>query len=121
MIFGDLPPNSSVILLQLLLPAACIINFPTFVLPVNATLLIFICDEIASPAVAPNPGMTLTTPRGKPASRISDAIYNAVNGVCSAGFNTIQQPHARAGANFHATINAGKFQGVIWPTIPIGS
>ena len=42
-------------------------------------------------------------------------------GVCSAGFITTVQPAARAGANFHAAINKGKFQGIICPTTPIGS
>ncbi|CSA10457.1 Uncharacterised protein [Vibrio cholerae] len=42
-------------------------------------------------------------------------------GVCSAGLSTTQQPAARAGANFHAAISIGKFQGMICPTTPIGS
>ncbi|CSI23451.1 Uncharacterised protein [Vibrio cholerae] len=35
--------------------------------------------------------------------------------------STTQQPAARAGANFHAAISIGKFQGMICPTTPIGS
>ena len=42
-------------------------------------------------------------------------------GVCSAGLSTTQQPAARAGASFHVAIRIGKFQGMIWPTTPMGS
>ena len=45
-------------------------------------------------------------------SAISDATYNAVRGVCSAGFITTTFPVARAGPSFHACINNGKFQGI---------
>ncbi|ETJ85933.1 hypothetical protein D041_4166, partial [Vibrio parahaemolyticus EKP-008] len=34
-------------------------------------------------------------------------------GVCSAGFNTTQQPAASAGASFQAAMSIGKFQGMI--------
>ena len=36
-----------------------------------------------------------------------DAMYRAVNGVCSAGLRTTQFPVARAGANFHVAIKIG--------------
>ena len=36
-----------------------------------------------------------------------EATYNAVSGVCSAGFNTIVQPEAKAGAHFHDNIAMG--------------
>ena len=45
----------------------------------------------------------------------------AVNGVCSAGFNTTVQPHANAGPTFQAYIGRGKFHGIIPPATPIGS
>ena len=45
----------------------------------------------------------------------------AESGVCSAGFSTIVQPAASAGAIFHAAIINGKFHGMIWPTTPTGS
>jgi hypothetical protein len=63
----------------------------------------------------------LTTPGGNPASSIKEAIFKADNGVCSAVFMTTVQPAARAGANFHACINMGKFHGMICPTTPTGS
>lgn len=43
------------------------------------------------------------TPSGNPAIFERAAAYNALNGVCSAGFNTIVQPAASAGAHFHDT------------------
>ena len=47
-------------------------------------------------------------------------MRRAVNGVCSAGFITTVLPQARAGPHFQASINSGKFQGMIWPTTPTG-
>jgi hypothetical protein len=41
------------------------------------------------------------------------AILNADRGVCSAVFMTTVHPAARAGANFQACINIGKFHGMI--------
>ena len=43
-----------------------------------------------------------------------------MRGVVSAGFSTQVLPAARAGANFHAAISRGKFQGMIWPATPRG-
>lgn len=42
-------------------------------------------------------------------------------GVCSAGFTTVQQPAAKAGAIFQVAISNGKFHGIIWATTPNGS
>lgn len=36
-------------------------------------------------------------------------MRRAVRGVCSAGLRTTVQPAAKAGPNFHACINKGKF------------
>jgi hypothetical protein len=44
-----------------------------------------------------------------------------VSGVSSAGFSTIVQPVASAGAIFSITIGSGEFHGVIAPQTPIGS
>ncbi len=44
-----------------------------------------------------------------------------MSGVCSAGFSTIVQPAARAGATFQEAISSGKFQGMICPATPTGS
>jgi hypothetical protein len=45
--------------------------------------------------LSPNPGRTLTTPSGTPASAQSLASSTAVQGVCSAGFRTTLLPAAR--------------------------
>ena len=47
------------------------------------------------------------TPAGNPASTDKEAMYNAVSGVCSAGFSTTVLPAAKAGPNFHASIKIG--------------
>jgi hypothetical protein len=65
--------------------------------------------------------MMLTTPGGNPASAISLAVNSAVRGVNSLGLSTTVFPHASAGPNFHASMRRGKFQGMIWPTTPMGS
>src|SRR3954463_5229552 len=44
----------------------------------------------------------------------------AVIDVVSAGLRTTVLPAANAGAIFHAAINRGKFQGMIWPATPTG-
>lgn len=44
------------------------------------------------PAADPNPGTTLTTPAGIPASFTSSANTSAVKGVCSAGLTTTVHP-----------------------------
>ena len=61
------------------------------------------------------------TPSGILALIHSSAKNKAVKEVYSAGFNTTVLPEAIAGAIFHASINIGKFQGIIWPTTPIDS
>ena len=48
-------------------------------------------------------------------------MASAESGVCSAGFSTIVQPAARAGADLRAGIAAGKFQGVMPAVTPTGS
>ena len=87
----------------------------------NAILSTSICPESAAPAVGPNPGTTLMTPSGNPTSWASFATRRAVSGVCSAGLRMRVLPQARAGPHFHACMSSGKFQGMIWPTTPIGS
>jgi len=67
---GDFPPNSRVTLFKFEIPALAIISCPTSVLPVKATLSINGCLTIAYPT-SPNPGRTLITPSGNPASRAS--------------------------------------------------
>ena len=96
-------------------------SLPTSVEPVKATLSTSGCSAKAAPAVSPYPVTMLTTPSGTPASWISSPNRRAESGVCSAGLSTIVHPAASAGASFHAAIMSGKFQGMIWPTTPIGS
>ena len=50
----------------------------------------------------------------------SACMASATSGVCSAGFRITVQPTASAGEILRATIEAGKFHGVIVPTTPTG-
>ena len=119
MMFGDLPPSSSVTRLSAL-PAFAPISRPTAVEPVKAILSTPGWSTSAAP-VSPSPVTTFSTPAGMPASSASSPTRSAVSGVCSAGLSTIVQPAARAGAIFHAAISSGKFHGMIWPHTPTGS
>ena len=101
--------------------AALAISLPTSVDPVNATLSTSWWEASAAPAVSPNPGTTLITPSGRPASAISPASRSAVSGVCSAGLRITVLPVASAGPSFQAAMSSGKFHGMIWPTTPTGS
>ncbi len=58
------------------------------------------------PATAPRPGTMLTTPSGRPASRISSAIFSDVSGVISAGFITMRV----AGGERRRHLPAGEHQ-----------
>ena len=55
-----------------------------------------------------------------PASSASTAIASAESGVWYAGFRTIVQPAARAGAALRVIIADGKFHGVIPAVTPTG-
>ena len=116
---GDLPPSSRVSFLPV--PAvASRIRRPTSVEPVNAILSMPSWRTISSP-VRPSPVTILSTPGGRPASWHSSANRSAVRLVNSAGLSTTVLPVASAGATFHASINSGKFHGMIWPATPTGS
>ena len=119
MTFGDLPPSSSVTRFSAR-PALAPISRPTAVDPVNAILFTPGLSTSAAPVV-PSPVRTLSTPAGNPTSRASSPRRSALSGVCSAGFSTVVQPAASAGAIFHAAIISGKFHGTIWPQTPTGS
>ena len=117
-IFAPFPPSSRVAFL--LVPAmARAIFLPTSVEPVNAILWMPGWLTIADP-VDPSPVTMFTTPSGSSACWQTSANKSAVSEVVSAGFNTTVFPVARAGATFHANINNGKFQGIIWPATPCG-
>ncbi|MDQ0420836.1 hypothetical protein J2045_001860 [Peteryoungia aggregata LMG 23059] len=49
------------------------------------------------------------------------ASPSAVSGVSSAGFSTIVEPAASAGADFHEAMRRGKFHVVSAPATPTGS
>jgi hypothetical protein len=97
---GALPPSSSAIFFR---PFAhwAISSFPTSFDPVKATLLTSGLEVISAPiagASSASPVRIESTPAGKPASSASTATASADSGVCSAGFSTIVQPAASAGA-----------------------
>ena len=119
MMLGDLPPSSSVTRFSAR-PALAPISRPTTVEPVKAILSTSSWSTSAAP-VSPSPVITLSTPSGSPASSASSPSRSAVSGVCSAGFRTIVQPAASAGAIFQAAISSGKFHGMICPQTPTGS
>jgi len=119
MMFGDLPPSSSVTRLSCS-PARAAIWRPTGVDPVKAILSTPGCSTSSAP-VSPSPVTTFSTPSGRPASSASSASRSAVSGVCSAGLSTTVQPAASAGPSFQAAISSGKFQGMICPQTPTGS
>jgi hypothetical protein len=83
------------------------ISLPTILDPVKLTLLTNLCLHRYSPATGPYPGTILKTPLGNPASFIREPNFMQVRGVTSEGFNTMQQPAAKAGANFQSAINSG--------------
>jgi hypothetical protein len=63
----------------------------------------------------------LTTPSGRPHfSRIS-ASTEVSSGVSGAGFNTMVEPEARAGASLRVVMNSGTFHGMIPAATPTGS
>src|SRR5581483_1263316 len=80
--------------------------------------------EVSSPPTSGAPAASVvtivSTPSGSPASSASTASASADSGVCSAGFSTIVQPAASAGAALRVTIADGKFQGVIPAVTPTG-
>ena len=117
---ADLPPSSRVTRL-IVCAAPSITRRPTSVEPVNPILATSGWAMSRSPTTEPGPTSTLTTPKGRPASRASSAKRSAVSGVSSAGFRTTVLPHARAGPSFQLASMSGKFHGTISPTTPSGS
>ncbi len=111
MMFGDLPPISSVTL-ALRRAASEAIAWPVAVDPVNAIFATSLWATSAAPVLAP-PVTTLTTPSGIPASPRSSANRSVEVGVTSDGLMTTVLPAARAGKSFHASRPSGVFQGVI--------
>ena len=116
---GDLPPSSRLSAFSEPAAAARILR-PTSVEPVKASLSMPGWLTISSP-VRPSPVTMLTTPAGTPAMTQISAKRIAVNGVNSAGLRMTVLPSAIAGAIFQASINSGKFQGMICPQTPTGT
>ena len=120
---GALPPSSSETFFTW--PAHCAISsLPTSVEPVKPSLRTSGFDVSSRPisgASSASPVTTERTPGGRPASSASAATASAESGVCSAGFSTIVQPAASAGADLRVGIAEGKFHGVIPAVTPIGS
>jgi hypothetical protein len=113
-----LPPSSSVSALSV--PATPLaIRLPISVDPVNATLSTPGCVTRLIPT-SPGPVMMLTTPGGRSAWRQTSANSSADSGVVEAGLSTTVLPAASAGAIFQASINSGKFHGMIWAATPRG-
>ncbi len=118
--FGLFPPSSRV---QRFTCSAH--SFPTHlpisVEPVKATLSTPGWRMRAAPATEPEPVTTENTPAGSPHSTAISATLRMLMGVMEAGFKTMQQPAASAGATFQTARSRGKFQGVTAPTTPTGS
>jgi hypothetical protein len=64
--------------------------------------------------------ITLSTPSGRPASRMIAASAYIDSGVWAAGLTTIVQPAATAGPILRVPIASGKFHGVIIRVGPTG-
>jgi len=118
---ADFPPISNESFFRVGAAAAMIAR-PVFVSPVNEMRSTPGWRVRASPAASgPKPWTTFRTPSGSPASAQISASFQAVTGLCSAGFSTAVHPNARAGATFHVSSISGKFHGVMSAATPRGS
>src|SRR5512136_1256529 len=86
---------------------------------VNNAVILFVTSS--SPTSDPLPVTTFKTPLGNPASSVSLTSSMVLRGVLLDGLVTIVFPVTKAGASFLATVDEGKFQGVMDATTPIGS
>ena len=120
---GALPPSSSDTFFTC--PAHCAISsLPTSVEPVKPSLRTSGLDVISAPIAGASSALPVTiakTPGRQAGLSASRASASAESGVCSAGFSTIVQPAASAGAALRVTIAAGKFHGVMPAVTPTGS
>ncbi len=120
MMLADLPPSSWAT--RLTVSAAFLATWtPARVEPVNDTMSMPGCDEMAAPTVGPSPFTRLKTPAGTPASCSTSATRIAESGAISLGFSTMVQPAASAGATLHMIWFTGQFHGVMKPQTPTGS
>src|SRR6187402_269381 len=93
---------------------------PTEVDPVNETMSTCGDPTSASPAAAPLPVTTLTTPAEKPASARTSPKTVTASGSCGAGLTTTVLPMAGAGPTLPAMLTIGKLYGVMQATTPTG-
>ena len=78
------------------------------------------CEVSGAPTSSPNPGSTLSTPSGRPASAASAASPSGLIGACSEGLSTRVFPAASAGAASAIMRTAGTFQAMIRAQTPSG-
>ncbi len=119
MIAADLPPSSRVQRFSCS-PHSAAIFFPATVEPVKEILSTSGWVTMCSPTSRPACTM-LSTPAGSPASCTASARRYAFSGVSGAGFSTMVEPEASAGASFSMVTNSGTFHGTMAPTTPTGS
>ena len=116
---GALPPSS--IPTFLTVEAAWRMRIlPVSVEPVKVMRRTAGCSVMTLPISDPLPVTRLRTPGGMPARSARAARASAVKGVSVAGLTTTVQPTESAGPTLRVIIAAGKFQGVIAATTPIG-
>jgi hypothetical protein len=114
-------PPSSIEVFMIVSAAWASSTRPTSVEPVKDSLRTAGCFIIAATDGPVGTGVTrFTTPAGSPARVRTSTMYAAVSGVSDAGFSTMVQPAANAGASLRVAIAAGKFQGVMSSETPIG-
>ncbi len=117
---ADLPPSSCATRLTVS-AAALATAMPARVEPVNDIMSMPGCDDIASPTVGPSPLTRLNTPGGTPASSQDLREEQRAHRRDFAGFSTIVQPAASAGATLQVIWLIGQFHGVMRPQTPTGS
>ncbi len=102
--------------------AACRIRMrPTLVEPVKVSLRTLSFSVNSLPMEEESvPVTTLKMPAGTPARSARIASDSAESGVSAAGFDTMAQPTAMAGAILRASMAFGKFHGVMEATTPTG-
>ena len=117
---GALPPSSSDVRTTCF-EACSSSSFPTAVEPVNESLRMVPPVRTGSTtSAAREVGTTFKTPAGRPTSSRTCASASVVSGVWGAGFSTIVQPAAMAGATLRAPMASGKFHGVMSRQGPTG-
>ena len=103
---GALPPSS--MCTRLTVPAASRMTLaPVRVEPVTEISATSSWRASTPPTSGPGPGITLSTPGGRPASSARRPSMSAVSGVSSDGLSTTVLPAASAGPIFQAAMLSG--------------